>query len=75
MTLPLPAPSVEPVRCRGIWPSGRRCPKWLRTPESIARGYGPDCAERHGLIPHGPAVRSEAADQQDLLDLIDEDAE
>ncbi|MCD7440282.1 DUF6011 domain-containing protein [Streptomyces lincolnensis] len=29
----------------------RFCPKQLRTPESRARGYGPVCGERRGLIP------------------------
>lgn len=29
----------------------RYCPQLLRTPESKARGYGPVCGRRRGLIP------------------------
>jgi len=35
---------VKPVRCR-------YCPQFLLTPESRARGYGPVCGQRRGLIP------------------------
>ncbi|MBP5930161.1 hypothetical protein F3K39_19020 [Streptomyces sp. LBUM 1479] len=29
----------------------RYCPRTLRTPESRARGYGPICGQKLGLIP------------------------
>lgn len=36
-------------RCRG------NCGRWLTDEESIARGYGPVCAERLGLTVKQPA--------------------
>lgn len=61
MTLPLPTlpVPVQPVRCLNPL-----CRRWLRDPESLALGYGPDCAEARGLRPpRRRRVASGAADQ------------
>jgi hypothetical protein len=64
MALPLRTPPVEPVRCRN-------CRRVCR--HGTVDGLGPGCARNAGLTsPRLPVVRSEAADQQDLLDLINE---
>lgn len=70
MMFPLPTSTAEPVRCRNPL-----CRRWLRDPESVALGYGPDCAEARGLIPprrpRWPVVHGEAADTDlTLFDLI-----
>lgn len=44
---------VRPAKCRG------GCGRWLTDPESLARGYGRVCAERHG-IPTGTPPKSAA---------------
>lgn len=58
----------RPVKCRA-------CPKTLTDPASIARGFGPCCAKKLGLIPErrprGVSVRTRAGGdvegQGDLL--------
>ncbi|MFE2045704.1 DUF6011 domain-containing protein [Streptomyces sp. NPDC059477] len=45
---------MTPVRCR-------YCPQALTTPESRARGYGPVCGQRRGLLPPTPHQRRPAA--------------
>ncbi|MEU0332188.1 DUF6011 domain-containing protein [Streptomyces sp. NPDC006193] len=40
----------------------RYCPRTLHTPESQARGYGPICGRKHGLIqPPAPRQRATTA--------------
>jgi hypothetical protein len=65
MTLPLPSPSVELVRCRHC---GRVCR------HGTVDGLGPGCARSAGLTsPRLPVVRSVAADDLTLFDLINEE--
>ncbi|GAA3417635.1 hypothetical protein GCM10018952_50270 [Streptosporangium vulgare] len=61
------------VRCRA-------CPKTLTDPASIARGYGPCCAKKRGLLPEprrrGPSFRPRAGGSVDGQgDLLDEGEE
>lgn len=73
---PLLTASAPTVRCHGIRANGHACGRLLRDAESVARGIGPDCAERAGLVsprrPRFPAVSSGAAEGPNLMDLINE---
>lgn len=66
-----PLPTIQPVRCRNPL-----CRRWLHDPESVARGFGRQCAEERGLVAarrlRWPVVHGEAADTPNLLDLINE---
>jgi hypothetical protein len=66
--LDLDAPPLPPMYCLA------NCGKLLWDPESRKRGYGPDCAERLGLIgPPSPRIsRRDGGDCDGQTNLLEE---
>lgn len=66
--LDLATPPLPPMPCLG------GCGRLLWDPKSRKRGYGPDCAERLGIIePPGPRFsRRDGGDCEGQTDLLEE---